>query len=78
MKCHEHCKKKLYFKSGKSKYEKYINKKWVEQKDLFESKKAFRARGSVEWKGSRDAKPEKFLDVSETAAYKMSIKHFFC
>ena len=70
MKCHEHCKKKLYFKSGKSKYEKCINKKWAEQKDLFESKKAFRTRASVEWEGSSDAKPEMFLDVPKTAAYK--------
>ena len=75
---YEHCKKKLYFKSGKSKYEKCINKKWVEQKDLFESKQTSKTRASAEWKGSSDAKSEKFLGVSETAAYKMSLKIFFC
>ena len=48
----------LNFKSAKYKHEKYINKKWAERKDLFESKETFITRASAEWNGSSDVERE--------------------
>ena len=69
---------KLYFKSAKSKYERYINKKWAERKDLFESKQTFITRAPASWERSSDVEQESFWNASATAANKMRIKNFFC
>ena len=77
LKYHENCKNDLYFKLAKSKYEKYIYKKWVERKYLFESKQTFITRASAERKSSNDAEREQFLDALATAVNKTNIKNIW-
>ena len=40
-----------YFKNPNTIYEKFINKKWVERKDITQSKKSFIIEVNKEWNG---------------------------
>ena len=40
----------LYYRMRKTSYEQFINKKWVERKDIFETKKSFIKREDANWK----------------------------
>ena len=40
-----------YFKNPNAVYEKFINKKWVERKDIMQSKKSFIIEVNKEWNG---------------------------
>ena len=59
-------------------FEKYVNKKWAERRDIFESKQNFIRRTSQEWKASSPQKNDKsFLSASQPNVHPMSIKNFF-
>ena len=69
--------KALYFNSPSTTFEKYVNKKWVERRDIFESKQNFIKRTSQEWKASSPEERQSFLSASQPNVHPMSIKNFF-
>ena len=40
----------LYYRMCKTSYEQFINKKWAERKDIFETKKSFIKSEDANWK----------------------------
>ena len=69
--------KALYFNSPSTTFEKYVNKKWVERRDIFESKQNFIKCTSQEWKASSPEERQSFLSASQPNVHPMSIKNFF-
>ena len=67
----------LYFNSPSTTFEKYVNKKWVERRDIFESKQNFIKCTSQEWKASSPEERQSFLSASQPNVHPMSIKNFF-
>lgn len=58
------------------KYEKFVNKKWVEQEDLFQSKKTFIECTDALWKSMNDEEIAAFMSVP-AAPKKNQISFFF-
>ena len=65
-----------YFSSPKTLYERYINKKWTERMDKFQSKQGFIKKAITEWKNSSDQEWIEFLS-SKAPESKFSIVSFF-
>ena len=69
---------KNYFTNARTLYEKYINKKWSEKDDIFESKEKFIKRTRREWKSSSDESRNAFMSAAApTNKKRISITNFF-
>ena len=66
----------LYFSLPKTTYEKFVNKKWCERKDIYESKQTFIKRTLSEWKVLNKDEKVEFLS-SPAPENRHSIKIFF-
>ena len=55
--------KHLYYSIPKTNYERFINKKWTERKNIFESRSSFIARADKTWKESSDTQKEHFMNT---------------
>ena len=51
----------LYFQNPKSAYERFINKLWVERKNIFEEKRTFIIRANSRWKNMNEEDRTKFM-----------------
>jgi len=69
--------KNLYFPVPKSFYEKFVNKKWVERFDVFESKQDFARKVEKVWRESNDAKRDMFMKAPPPPPTKSHINYFF-
>ena len=64
----------LYFNSPSTTFEKYVNKKWVERRDIFESKQNFIKHTSQEWEASSPEEQQSFKSASQPNVHPMGIK----
>ena len=67
----------LYYKFPKTDYERFINKKWIEREDPFESKKTFIERENVCWGSMNDGDKSAFLQLPPPVPGKNRISFFF-
>ena len=67
----------LYFKLPKNTYEKFVNKKWCERKNYFETKKTFIERTLLEWKATSEGDRITFLSEPAPQNNRISMKTFF-
>ena len=51
----------LYYRMPRTSYEQFINKKWVERKDIFETKKTFIKMEDANWKSMNQLEKEMFM-----------------
>ena len=58
-------------------YEKFVNKKWNERRDIFEDKKVFIARTNKVWKELSDAEKHVFMNAASPPPTKNHIGFFF-
>ena len=58
-------------------YEKFVNKKWKERRDIFEDKKVFIARTNKVWKELSDAEKHVFMNAAPPPPTKNDIGFFF-
>ena len=60
----------------KTTYEKFVNKKWVERKYIFESRSAFISRANKAWRDSSDSKKQKMQIINwrPNRLYKPAVK----
>ncbi len=58
---------KLYYSSPKTLYQNYINKKWVERSNAYESSDSFIKRANLSWKNSNDAEKQSFMSAAPPA-----------
>ena len=72
-------KKKIdfYYRMPKTSYEQFINKKWVERKDIFETKKSFIKKEDANWKSMNKLEKEMFMKALPPSPGKSRIGHFF-
>ena len=61
----------------KTMYEKFVNKKWKERRDIFEDKKVFIARTNKVWKELSDAEKHVFMNAAPPPPTKNHIGFFF-
>ena len=66
----------LYYRMPKTSYEQFINKKWVERKDIFETKKSFIKREDANWKSMNQLEKEMFMKAPPPAPGKSRIGTF--
>ena len=66
----------LYYPVPKSTYEKFINKKWIERKNVFQSKKNFIENSNSVWKTTSQRERDEFMNAPAPIP-KHQISHFF-
>ena len=71
------CHKNLYYPMPKIMYEKFVNKKWKERRDIFEDKKVFIARTNKVWKELSDAEKHVFMNAAPPPPTKNHTGFFF-
>ena len=68
--------KNLYYPMPKTLYEKFVNKKWAERNDIFESRSAFIKNANKSCNESSDSERNFFMNKA-APAIKTRINHFF-
>ena len=67
-----------YFQNPKFSYDHFINKIWIEQKNIFEEKKEFIFQANKKWNSLNDKEPSEFIATAPTPFNaKNKITNFF-
>ena len=67
----------LYFKNPSTLYEHFINKKWIERTNVFQSKQSFIKTAIESWNNSTDEESLKYLSQKAVPKNRRSITRFF-